>query len=62
MPTTRNPATAPPFLSDVSTVLFTTEDRTWRFEDDRDEMLIRAALRGEAPCELQHGVDTLGCY
>jgi len=62
VPTKRNRPTTAPLLSEVSGLLFTTDTRVWRFDDDRDEIYVQAALRGESPCELQHGVDVVGCY
>ena len=62
MPTRRNPATTTPLLSQVSGLLFTPEARAWSFDDERGEIYVQAALRGEAPCEIQHGVDVVGCY
>ncbi len=62
IPTKRNRPTTAPLLSEVSDLLFTTNARDWRFDDNRDEVYVQAALRGEAPCELRHGLDVVACY
>lgn len=62
VPTERTRAVSAPFLSEISGLLFTPDARLWTFDDDRGEIYVQAALRGEAPCELQHGVDVVGCY
>jgi hypothetical protein len=62
VPTQRNRAATTPLLSEISGFLFTPDDRLWLFDDERGELYVQAALRGEAPCELQHGMDVVGCY
>jgi hypothetical protein len=62
VPTQRTRAASAPLLSEISGLLFTPDARLWVFDDDRGAFYVQAALRGEAPCELQHGMDVVGCY